>query len=897
MAVAWAAIGVAPFDAQSRSAVLEGRVADTSGGVIEGAQVSVRDPTTNQSRSTSTDREGTFRLIDLPVATYEIRIDYTGFTPYVHTGLTLAIGQTARLSIALRPAAVVESVAVSAQPPPLDPGQTSVATTIDTERIEELPVRSRNYLQFVLLAPGVTRAPSVPSGPATASATFPGSGFSFGGLRPRSNTLTIDGLDNNDEFTGSSRTELSLEVVREFQVVSSGWSAESGAASGGVINVVTKSGANVIHGDTFLFAQSGIFNARPKLEAPAGQKPALRRFRGGMAIGGPVVKDRTFYYAAGEREQSDGQAASNIDPDAFWAINAALSAALWPELATRRLTAGLFSTKRAETEWSGRITQQLAGRGAFVGRVAGTDIRDEQDAFGNSALSDLSARGSRDTRDIAFTSSWTMSLGSRTSNDLRGQLASRRLDLHSTERRGAGVSIAGVADFGMPYTGNTTHDQTYSELGDTVGYSHGSHFLKAGIDVKHVRVTGRSDEGTGGIYLFRTLDAFVTGRADQFRRMSAAGNVDLATTRAAAFVQDRWTPGGRLTVDAGVRLDGAALPASVGVTSRQVTPRFGLAWTPAAKWIVRGGAGIFADRIVLAALERPWLAQQRQVTELIADGTSTAMPFIYTVRRGKWNSQSRQASVGAERQLTANLTVLFNYLRVQGRKLLRTVPVDGQFELQPTAASTYDGLTMSANRRLANEVEWSAAYTWSRARDSASDFDEQPQNSHALDGEWAASRWDQRHRLVLNALIDLPIGEDEDRRAGEVPGVWVRALSHIAVAPILTIGSGLPANVTTGADDRRNRAFPLTSRPAGVARNSWRLPGSATLDVRLLKFFNIKPHGKLDFVVEAFNVLNRTNVTQVNTVYGPLLTPLRSFGRPVGAGAARQLQFSIDFEF
>src|SRR5207249_12116121 len=123
------------------------------------------------------------------------------------------------------------------------------------------------------------------------------------------------------------------------------------------------------------------------------------------------------------------------------------------------------------------------------------------------------------------------------------------------------------------------------------------------------------------------------------------------------------------------------------------------------------------------------------------------------------------------------------------------------------------------------------------------------------------------------------------------------AFSHIEVAPILTVGSGFPADVTTGGDDNRTHAYPFTSRPAGMARNSWRLPASAALDVRILKFFNVKPHGKLDLVIEAFNVLNRTNVTQVNTVYGPLLTPLRSFGRPTGAGPARQLQFSIDFEF
>lgn len=938
IAVECSVMFVASVAAQGRTGVLEGSVADTSGGVIADAQVVLRNLETNQTRNAATDHDGVFRFTDVPVGMYEVRVDSGGFAPYVHTGLSLGIGQTARLNLVLQPAGVVESVSVSAQPPPLDAGQTSVATTIDTERIEELPVRSRNYLEFVLLAPGVTRTSSAARAVTAGSSNLPDSGFSFGGLRPRSNTLTIDGLDNNDEFTGSSRTELSLEIVREFQVVSNGWSAENGGASGGAINVVTKSGANLLHGDAFLFAQSGLFNARPKLEETLGQKPSLRRFRGGIAIGGPLVQDRTFYYAAGEREQSRGQAASDIDPDAVLSINSALRAGLLPQVATRHLTAGLFPTVRTETEWSAKVTHQLVGRGALVGRVAGTNNRDEHDAFNTGGLSDLSARGTTTTRDIALTSSWTTTLGVRATNDLRGQLASRHLGLETTDQQGAGVSIAGVADFGTPYFGNNTHNQTYIEIGDTVGYSPGSHFVKVGVDVRHVSVTGSTGDGVRGIYMFRTIEAFLSGRLDQVRLLSTAAGIDLSMTRASAFVQDRWTPRQGLTIDAGARFDTSILPPSVRVTNRQLTPRVGFAWAPAStKWVLRGGAGIFADRIVLAALERPRLTEARHVVELVADGSSVAVPSIYTVQRGTWNAASRQVSVGAERQLTPDLTTSINYLLVHGRDLSRTVNVnlppptiltaanaallgvdvpvpqqfgrpvfgrerlnpswDGIFELQPTASSTYHGVTMTLNRRLANEIEWSAAYTWSRAADSASDFDEQPQNPYALNDEWSASRYDQRHRLVVSALFDLPIGDEEDRRAGEVSGAWVRSFSHIEVAPILTVGSGLPANVTTGGDDNRTRAFPFTSRPLGVARNSWRLPTSATLDVRILKYFNIKPHGKLDFVVEAFNVLNRTNVTQVNTVHGPSLTPLRSFGRPVEAGPSRQLQFSVDFEF
>src|SRR5262249_25575481 len=318
-------------------------------------------------------------------------------------GVTLVVGQTSHLVIDLQPPSVAESVSVSAQPPPLDGAQTAITTSVDMERIEELPVRSRNYLEFALLAPGVTRSTAASVGTGIA-AVFPDSGFSFAGLRPRSNTLSIDGLDNSDEFTGGSRTELSLEAVREFQVVNNGWTAENGGASGGSINVVTKSGANVIHGDAFLFGQSGAFNARPKLEETGGAQPALTRVRGGVAFGGPIVKSRTFFYAAAEHEHARGEDASDIDPAIAQSINAALASSVLSP--TQPLTSGLFATALRETEWSAKLTHQRSSVDSLVARAAGTDNRDDHNAFSTGGLTDPSARGTRGTRDVAFAGSW-----------------------------------------------------------------------------------------------------------------------------------------------------------------------------------------------------------------------------------------------------------------------------------------------------------------------------------------------------------------------------------------------------------------------------------------------------------------------------------------------------------
>src|SRR5205807_9523309 len=204
-----------------------------------------------------------FRAGELPVGQYELRVESGGFSPYVNVAIVVSVGTVVQIAVRLAPATVQQQITVSEQPPPIDPTQTTEATTIDHDRIEESPVVSRNYLDFVLLAPQLTRSNT--QGATGGKNALADSGFSFAGLRSRSNSLYIDGVENNDEFTGSARTELSPETVQEFQVVNNGLSAESGGGASGPINVITKSGVNTLHGDAFAFVQNGVLNARDPL--------------------------------------------------------------------------------------------------------------------------------------------------------------------------------------------------------------------------------------------------------------------------------------------------------------------------------------------------------------------------------------------------------------------------------------------------------------------------------------------------------------------------------------------------------------------------------------------------------------------------------------------------------
>jgi len=283
MVIAMLAISFSRAQTSRVAGALQGNVVDQTGSSVAGAKVTLRSQGTNQTRTVFSNTEGFFYVAELPVGPYELRVESPGFGPYVNDAIVISIGRVIHLTVHLAPGKVKEQITVSEQPPAIDPSQATEAATIDHERIEESPVVSRNYLDFALLAPQLMR--SNIQGPSGGSGALSDSGFTFAGLRSRSNSLYIDGVENNDEFTGSVRTELSPETVQEFQVVNNGLSAESGGGASGPIDVVTKTGVNTLHGDVFVFIQNGALNARDPLTNEK-EPPDLNRFRAGLSAGG-----------------------------------------------------------------------------------------------------------------------------------------------------------------------------------------------------------------------------------------------------------------------------------------------------------------------------------------------------------------------------------------------------------------------------------------------------------------------------------------------------------------------------------------------------------------------------------------------------------------------------------
>jgi carboxypeptidase family protein/TonB-dependent receptor-like protein len=948
VAIMWFFLGTDLAGQTSRvNGNLVGTVVDPSGAVVPDATIQIRNVATGQARSRQSDARGQFQVRELPSGSYRLVVTREGFSVYDNPNISISLGSVSNLTVRLSPASVTEQLTVTDLPGVIDPTQTAITTTIDPERIEELPVRSRNYLNFALLAPSVTASNQAASPNAL---VLPDSGLSFGGLRPRSNAIYIDGLDNNDEFSGASRTELSLETVREFQVVHQGLSAEVGGAAGGSINVITKTGANTHHGDVFLFAENGALDPRPPLEGGEG-KPDLNRYRVGGAFGGALKRDRTFYYLAAEQEHARGQAASDIDSETIALLDPFLAAGGVNGI--HEIISGFFPVTRAETELSAKIDDQINSGNSLSLRYSFTNNRETNDAFNTSGLVDVSARGSSFSEDHALVGSLTSLLSTRRVNDLRFQVATRRVELRTDNQTSPGVSIPGVIEFGRPYAGNTLYHENHYEVNDSFSSMVGRHLLKAGITLNGIDLRVRLLDGFAGLYTFRTLNDLVADRPAYFQQTFGNPSTNFSVNRYAGFAQDHWALNSKLTLDFGLRYDFEQLPSIFNEDTNNFSPRLGLAFSPLPGWVIRSGFGMFFDRYLLAYLNNAIEKDGQRAFDQILDEAFAALPVpintvpaplagvlpsIYRPKVGMANSYSGIATLGVEHALSKDLSASATYSFVRGVKLPRTFNInlapplllnsqnapqigvavpdpeqigravftnlrlssqyDGIYELENEASSSYHGLTLTVNRRLANEFELLASYTISKAIDDASDFSEPPQNPYDPGAERALSLNDQRQHIAVSALFDLPFGDEEEKApSGNSENLLTRVLSNIEVASILMVGSGRPVNPVTGLDSSRTHTFPFSSRPLGFARNSLLTPSRVVFDLRILKFFKIGDHGKLDLVAESFNLPNRTNVVQVSPWFGAQLSPTKTFARPTEAGNPRQFQFSLDFEF
>jgi len=945
--VIWAASPLLSFAQSSSGGSIQGSVIAPDGASVAAAHITLTAPDSTPREATTT-ADGSFIFRDLPSGNVIIRVTADGFSELEQSSVAVAVGRTNRLVLKLTLAEAKQTVEVSAAPVTFDTSQTSSVVNIDRDRVEELPIPSRNYLSFVLLSPQVAAAnPALLQQGLTQSS----GSFSFGGLRPGSNAVYLDDVNDDDEYSGGSRTQLSPEAINDFQIINHGFAAQSGGGAGGSIDVQTRTGVNRTHGDAFMFVQNGALNGTPVLGLSP-YKPDESRVRAGVALGGPVQRDKMFYYVAAEQEVARGEDTNDLKPATLATVNASLKQ--YRPLANLTLQSGFFPTTDQETELSGRIDRTLTAHESVMFRYAFTNTRNVNDAFHTDELTDRTARGSSFIADNSLNGTLTSSFGNSLLNKFSFELAQRRAVERTNQTSGPGVLISSVALLGTPFSGNDRRFETHLEFADTFSIERRTHLVQFGARADRVALRSQVSDGSQGIFVFANIAALQARTPDFFSQSFGNFNTNLSVWRIAGFAQDHWMPSSSFTLDYGIRYEYNRLPSSLPQDAMNFSPRLGIAWTPWKAMVVRSGFGLFYDRFQLATINRivefdgayarSQILEDSAAAAIYQGGTIPSAPLpgvapsIWRAQAGMRNPYSEVASFSVEQALPFQTTLTGEYQYVHGVKLGRTTnvnlappvlltsanaaslgvssptpqqlgrPIFSVARLDPThdainqfstsANSVYNGATVTLNRQFQDDLQLLVGYTYSKTIDDASSDTEQPQNPYALRDERALSLQDQRHRLTLSGLwlIGPDLGDPADAVKNANPGPLTKALYGLEFAPIVSIASGFRANPSTGLDSSRQHVYPFTSRPSSYGRNSLSTSTNVNVDLRVLKMIAITG-GHLDVVAESFNLLNHRNVSLLNTSFGSGLQAAPGFSTAIAASTARRIQFSLDYEF
>ena len=914
------ALLTAPAEAQESiaSASVSGRVVDQQGGVLPGASVIARQTLTNVIAMATTDQEGRFRFPFLKVGPYEIKAQLQGFAD-VTRRLTLGVGSAFELSIVLPLGAIDTTVTVAAEPAALETARTQIAATVQQVEVQTLPLNGRNFLDLALLVPGVSPTNTASTQLFAETSAVPGQGISVGSQRNLSNNFIVDGLSANDDAAGFAGMPYGVDAVDQFQVVTSGGQAELGRALGGYVSVVTKSGTNMFRGDLYGYFRDDALNARNAL---SGRTLPMNQKQYGISAGGPVRRDRTFYFSNLEQRTLNQTGFIAIAPDVVPIINARLAQAGYRG---SPIATGLYPNPVDSTNLLGKVDHQASGADQIGVRYALYHVSADN-SRGAGALNAASASAGLENIDQSVAMSNTVVISARTVNETRAQFAYANLKAPPTDPIGPAVSIAGVATFGTLSGSPTGRTNKMYQVVDNLAHQAGRHAWKAGIDLLLNDDAITFPRSNRGAYTFSSLANFLAGTYNNagFTQTFGSTAVSQRNPNIGLYTQDEWkvTPG--VTLNAGLRYDLQFLQ-TITTDTNNLSPRVGIAWTPSGstRTIVRGSAGIFYDRVPLRAVANALLSagnttdlsQLRQLNVSLSPAQAEAPAFpailaapvplvtlvnLTTMDRHIQNAHSRQASAEVERQLGDRATVSVGYQYVRGADLIISVNQNvpacvasgtnngcrpnpnyaNNSRYSSAAHSNYHGVHVSFVQRPARWGNYRISYTLSKSmNDVGENFFSSPIDPFDISKDWGRSDDDQRHRLVVSGAVQ----------------------SHgFQLSGMLQSYSALPFNITSGVTTIQGTAGRPIVNGAFIARNAGIGSDFFSLNLRLSRRFRIDERRAVEGLVEAFNLTNRTNNVTRNTNFGAgtyPTSPSPSFGQVTAVSDPRTLQLGVRLTF
>jgi hypothetical protein len=1017
---------LAPRASAQTAATISGTVEDPNRSGLPGVTLTVRNTDTALTRTVATTPEGRYVIAGLPPGHYDLRAELASFKPHVRRGLQLTVGQALVVNIAMEVGGLSEEVTVTGDTPLVNTSSAELSYLVGADTIDALPLNGRNYTDLALLQPGVLAYPHRDGGSVVAH----GLGMSINGQDPRSNVYLLDGTLQNDFTNGpagsAAGTSLGTETVREFRVESNAYSAEFGRNSGGQINVLTKSGANSVDGSAYEYHRNDAFDARNYFDTA--EQPDFHRNQFGATIGGPIARDRTFFFLGYEAlierlgktvstVVPDDNARQGILPGGTVTINPAVAPYLneYPRANGPLLGQGLaaytfpFNQSIDEHFAQGRVDHNLGAGNQLFGRYTFDDtdqfLPTDYPQFPRNFIS----------RNQFFTAEYRRILSANTIGTARGGFSRTRIGQNvqantstalpvfiATRDSMGDIDIGGLRRFGPQSSGNLRLTQNvFSAQADFV-HTRGRHVLKSGALAEHYQDNMVNPTFSLGIFTFADLNAFLTNRAASFVGLTPEAQFDRywRFTLFGFYAQDdiQLTP--QLTLNAGLRYEFSTLPeekynrdsALPDLTASQpvvgplyqnptytnLSPRVGLAWDPfgTGRTAVRGGYGLYFNtnnhqNLIVTVTNPPYTPRP-----VIVNPTFPSPPFdragAISMRPVQWDLDNPRVHVynaNVQQELRGRTAITVGYAGSRGLHLLRSGDVN---LAQPTGAtadgrpfiaagtprantafstielkssdgdSWYNALIVEVRRRWSQGLSVQSSYTFSKSEDTtqASTF-----FSDATNGTTSAlpefipgynkgpSDFDIRHNWVLNFTYALP-GRDLTGVTGAILGDWnlsgiwtMRSGNPLTVfvttnrsrsqwnpsrgpgigqdRPDYAPGYG-PDNAVLGRPDQWFDPAAFALQPAGTfgttGRGDFVGPNLRTLDMALSKSAAwARLGGRLEFRIEAFNLLNRANfgTPELRAFSGTEGQPvLATFGRITNTvTSARQIQLGLRVVF
>lgn len=704
---------VVPAWGQSATGEIQGVVSAADGSALPGVAVKVVQASTNRTLETVTNSRGQYRVLQLQPGLYDVDASLEGFDPAGVKGVQVTIGSRVDVSLTLQLEAAQGTIEVTAAAPVIESSRAAQASTVGAEAVANLPTNGRNFIDFVLTTPGVTRDTRLGD-------------ISFAGQRGTLNSLVVDGADNNNTFfgqtlgrTGSGRApyQFSQDAVQEFQVNRNAYSAEYGRAGGAVINVVTKSGSNEFHGSLFEFYRDESLNENSFANKLAGRPISPYRYdQFGLSLGGPWVRDRAFFFLS-----YDGQR-NSIPNDISLDLNlAGLTLPNDPDT-----QAGLAKLRALATSWErGQDQDVFLFKNDFqLSDAHRATLRyNRQDFTGTNFENGGATNAEQHTGDsLVTTDTINLTLSSAFSgnffNELRAQWAKDKepgkanSDLPEATIREQGRTVLVIGrNFFSPR--ETTIER--NQIADTLTWLHGNQTFKVGFDYNQDDILNFFPGNFSGAYTFNSIASYnrgrPTGSGERYVQAFPGVGTTGATTEPnieelAFFVQDEWKLSDAVTATFGLRYDlqSFAQPevrnpdpqlAAAGIDTSflaedddNFAARLGLAWSVNDDLVIRAGYGLFFGRtpsIMVGTAHSNNGINVQTVTftgantptypnlfPTLPTGAALPKPTIFFFDEDFENPEVHQASLGAEYALGNDLALGVSYLHVRGENLQRS---------------------------------------------------------------------------------------------------------------------------------------------------------------------------------------------------------------------------------